>query len=95
MKEDTKEIKLLSPQRETLRINGKLSYKEGTQAWSLLQLKKEILLEFPQLKEKRGKFCYMMTFHRNFKEIKKELAELEEKNEVMPILLLFGKEKEN
>lgn len=94
MTEDkSREIRILTPQRETLKILGKLSYKEGAQAWSVLQLKKEILQEFPQLKEKRGKFCYLMTFHRTFKEIKKELADLEKKNEVLPILLLFGREK--
>lgn len=88
-------IKILAPQRETLKILGKLSYKEGAQAWSVLQLKKEILQEFPQLKEKRGKFCYVMTFHRSLKEMKKEIEKLDKNKEVLPILLMFGREKEN
>jgi hypothetical protein len=79
--------------KETIQINGKLSYKEGLQAWNVIQLQKEIIDLFPQLREKRGVFGYTMYYNRSFKEARKIIDELE-KREVVPILLLLGKVKE-
>lgn len=80
--------------KDTIQINGKLSYKEGLQAWNVIQLQKEIIDLFPQLREKRGNFGYTMYYNRSFKEARKIIDELE-KREVVPILLLLGKVKED
>lgn len=80
--------------KETIQINGKLSYKEGLQAWNVIQLQKEIIDLFPQLREKRGAFGYTMYYNKSSKEAKKILEELEKKG-IVPILLLLGKVNEN
>lgn len=87
------EVTLLSAVKESLRIRGRLSYSEGDQAWSVLRLKKEILQKYPYLKEKTGSFIYMMNLCDDFKELRKEIENLEESTDVVPIIFLIGKEK--
>lgn len=84
---------VLKPRHETLQIRGRLSYGEGNRAWNTIRLKKDLLREFPQLKERREKFGYKMIMHRSFKELKEALREMEIKGEAIPILLLFYKEE--
>lgn len=80
--------------KQTVQINGKLSYKEGLQAWNVIQLQKEIIDLFPQLREKRSAFGYTMYYNREAKEAKKILEKLE-KQGIVPIMLLLGKVKES
>lgn len=80
--------------KQTIQINGKLSYKESLQAWNVIQLQKEIIDLFPQLREKRSAFGYTMYYNREPKEAKKIMEELE-KQGVVPIMLLLGKVKES
>ncbi|MGV8142244.1 MAG: hypothetical protein ACP5NS_01255 [Candidatus Pacearchaeota archaeon] len=80
--------------KDTIQITGKLSYKESLQSWNVIQLQKEIIDLFPQLREKRGVFGYTMYYNRSFKEAKKILDELESRG-LVPIMLLLGKVKEN
>ena len=47
--------------------------------------------EFPQLKEKKSKFSYKMSFHRNHGELVKTIKKLKNE-EVMPMLLGLGRE---
>jgi uncharacterized protein Yka (UPF0111/DUF47 family) len=81
--------KLLRPIHETLRVKGELSYSEGNQAWNVIRLKKDLLKEFPQLKEKRKKFSYKIIMHRSFRELKKEINDLEKEGDAIPIFLFF------
>ena len=62
--------------------------------WNLIKLRKEIVGRFPQLKEKRAKFSYKMTLHKDYDEFKREIKELEKNDEQIPILLVFYKEKQ-
>ena len=72
-------------------IEGKLAYAEGFQSWNMLRLKKEIVEEFPALKEKRSSFSYRLMFCRSYKDLTKMIKKL--KNEpVMPLLLWMYKE---
>lgn len=80
--------------KDTINILGHVSYKESMQSWSIINLRKEILTIFPQLKEKRGKFAYSMYFNRSAKELKKIFEDLERKD-ITPILLLLGRVKES
>ena len=59
------EKRTLTPRR-IIDVEGKLAYAEGFQSWNLLRLKKEIVNEFPQLKEKRSAFSYRLAFFRSF-----------------------------
>lgn len=80
---------LLCP-RNVIDISGKMAYGEGFQSWNLLRLKKEIVNEFPPLKEKRSKFVYRLMFHRTYDELLKSIKELKEED-VMPMLLWLGR----
>jgi hypothetical protein len=84
----------LSPKKETLKIKGNLFYNESAQSWSVIRFKKEILQEFPQLKDKRGSFGYFMVMNRTFGDMKKEISEIEKKGDVLPILLFLCKRRE-
>ena len=80
----------LSPKR-IIDINGKLAYAEGFQSWNILRLKKEIVDEFPQLKEKRSNFSYKMIFCRDHEELLTHIKKLKS-DSVMPMLMWMYKE---
>ena len=83
-------MKPLSP-KKLIDIQGKIAYAEGFQAWNLIRLKKEIIDEFPQLREKRSSFLYRVVFHRTHEELLKEIKKLRN-YDVMPMLLLLYKD---
>ena len=80
---------VLRPKQETFEIEGKLSYGEGNRAWNTIWLKRDLLKEFPQLKERRKKFNYKMVMHRSFKELKRDINKMDKEGEVIPLLLWF------
>ena len=87
------ERKALTP-KKIIDIDGKLAYAEGFQSWNLIRLKKEIVDEFPQLREKRSIFSYKMVFCRNYGELLDYIKKL--KNDaVMPMLMWMYKESGN
>jgi len=92
---DQKELVFLSPSREVIEVKGKLTYNEGDQAFTNMKIKKEFLLEFPHLKDKSSnfEFVYLMKLHKSFKQLKKDIEELERNSEAIPIVLLLGKER--
>lgn len=81
----------LRPFHGVLKIKGRLFYSESARAWNIIRLKRELLREFSQLKEKTGTFGYKMLFFRSYKEIKDKIKKLEEKEEALPILMFFYK----
>jgi len=83
--------KTLTP-RKIVRVNGILSYDEALQAWSILRLRKDLINEFNQLKEKRSKFSYELLFYRSYEEFEKAMKDLIKKEEVLPILMFLKKE---
>ncbi len=66
----------LTPTKEVLVIEGKISYSESSQAWNVLKIKKDIFNIFPQLKEKRSNFAYHMVVPSSFKEAEQKFDEL-------------------
>ena len=78
--------------RNIINIEGKLAYGEGFQSWILIKIKKEIINEFPQLKEKRSLFSYKLIFHRTYEELFKAIKKLKN-DDVMPMLLWLCKEE--
>ena len=91
MTEET--IKFISPKRDSIKANGKISYWEGQKAWSIIRLKQDILKEFSQLKERRTPFGYQLRFYREFEELEKALKDVKKNKGVPPILMWFFKEK--
>lgn len=92
-KKDTPRMRFLTPRREPLVIDGHLSYNESNQSWNSIKIKKELLNEFPDLKQKQGVFKYKMILHKNPKEIEKFIKEIII-NGAYPILLFFEKVKQ-
>ncbi|NPE26700.1 hypothetical protein HNV12_01710 [Methanococcoides sp. SA1] len=78
--------------RTKIKSKGKISYSESAQAWNILKLKKELFSEFPQLKEKRSKFSYELTYCRDPETLKKNMEELAKDGRIMPILLFLHRE---
>ncbi len=85
------EKKTLSP-RKIVEINGKLLYDEGTKSFSRIRLKKELIEEFPQLRERRSSFSYELKFFRDNEELGRMIKSLNKEN-AMPILMWLYKEK--
>ena len=72
---------------------GKIAYSESSQAWNVLKFKKDLVSEFPQLKEKRSKFSYRLVYHRDSKEFEKATKKLvKEGKSVMPLMLWLYKD---
>ena len=91
--QEEKDMVPLYPVQQTLELAGEMSYSESNGAWNILRLKKDILKEFPQLKEKQGDFIYKMTMHRSYKDLRKAIQNIEKSSAVIPILLFLYKTK--
>lgn len=85
--------KFIAPRREPIKTNGKVSYWEGQQAWSIIRIKQEILKEFPQLKEKSSPVGYQLRFYRDFDQLEKALRKVKKESGVPPLLVWFFKDK--
>ena len=67
---------------------GRIYYSESSQSWNVIKLKKDLFLEFPQLKEKRSKFSYKIVYHRDSKDFEKTTKKLvKEGKNIMPLML--------
>jgi hypothetical protein len=88
------EVQILRPIIQELDMKGRISYSEANQAWNTIRFKKELLKEFPQLKEKRSLFSYRAIFYRDFNKLDKAMKKLRKENGAMPIILFMYKEKE-
>ena len=84
------EKKPLTP-RTKIESEGKVAYSESFQAWNTIHLKKELFEEFPQLKEKRSKFSYQLTFCRTHEELLNKIRGLKQ-SQIMPLLMWIYKE---
>ncbi len=84
------DIQVLRPVHDALEIKGKISYNEGAQAWNIIRFKKELLQEFPQLKEKRSQISYKMLIFQTYKDLEKAIKDVKEQD-AFPILLFFYK----
>jgi len=85
------EKKTLAP-REIVNIKGKLLYNESKQAWSNLKFKRELINEFPQLKEKRSAFSYEIMLCKSQEEIENTIQKFLKKGEAVPLLLWLYKD---
>jgi hypothetical protein len=88
--EETK--KALVPRR-IIETEGSLYYDERAQAWSILRLKSQLSKEFYQLKEKRSKFAYKLTYYQDYEDLDKALKQMKKEGEALPVLLFFYKVK--
>ena len=84
------ERKQLTP-KKVIDIEGKITYAENFQSWNTLRLKREIIEEFPALKEKRSSFSYRLMFCRSHRELMDMIKGLKGES-VMPLILWMYKE---
>ena len=82
-------LTFLSSIRESFKVEGKMSYEGSSCAWNLIRLKKEILQDYPQLKDRSRDFSYAMSVHTTYKEIKKVIDRMERECKALPVLLFF------
>lgn len=81
--------------KSNIEVEGKIIYSERDQAWNLIRLKKEVLNEFYQLKEKRNKFSYYMNYYRTYEELEKAIKALRKKDNIcLPFLVFLYKDSE-
>lgn len=73
-------------------IIGNVSYNEGYGAWNTIRLKKDVLKEFPQLKEKSSRIRYKLVFYKTYEDFNKAIRNMRENNEPLPLLLYFYRE---
>lgn len=92
---EDKEWSVLRPKKDRVEVNGRISYQESTHSWSQLNLRKAILDEFPQLKERMSSFGYKLIFYQAYDQLEKFIKRLKEIGEPLPILVWFAKEKES
>lgn len=87
------ETKILQPARNTLDIKGKITYGDSSRSWSSIRLKKEIVDEFPVLREKTAKFSYQILFYRSYEELEKAIRKMKREKLPLPILLFLMQER--
>jgi len=88
------EPRILQPVKIPLEIKGKIVYREHDQSWNMLKLKKELIAEFPQLKEKRSAFSYQMFFYRTYDDFEKLIKKMKREKLPLPLLMYLVKEDE-
>lgn len=87
------EEQILRPRRGNTEIKGKISYQESNHTWSLLNLRKPIIDEFPQLKERTAHFGYKMVFCHEYSDLERFIRKLKKEGQALPILMWLVKEK--
>ncbi len=83
----------LRPRKKILNIKGKFSYCESIQAWNTIRFKKELINEFPQLREKLSKFIYDIILYEDYEDLEKAVRKMKIDKEALPILLWLRREK--
>ncbi|MBS3162419.1 hypothetical protein J4467_00695 [Candidatus Woesearchaeota archaeon] len=68
-------------------ILGKVSYHNASQAWTIIRFKKEFLLQFPDLRNKKGDFHYELIPFLYWDELMDYLQRERAKGKVPPNLL--------
>ncbi len=87
------EEQILYPRKQELKIKGRVSYRESYGAWNTIRFKKELISEFPMLKEKSSLFGYELIFYRTHKEFEKAFKKMKKSKLPPPLLLWFYKIK--
>jgi hypothetical protein len=83
---------LLKPAKQTLCVKGKMAYSMSSRSWNTIRLKKEIIDEYPQLRNRRFKAKYRMTFYRDPVELFLAVEKIMDNKAELPILLYFEQE---
>ena len=88
------ELQILKPVNDALVIQSRIWYNQNDGAWSIIRLKKNVINEFPILKEKRSNFFYKIIHHKTYDDLEKNIRKIKKNKDPVPILLFLYKEKE-
>lgn len=78
---------MLRPNNDVLDIEGNVIYSTNWGAWNTIRLRKDILDQFPQLKDRKLKIGYRLLFYKTYDELLSAVNRIKEKKEAIPILL--------
>src|SRR3989344_4435108 len=95
MTEGKTEIEFTNQSSSVIKYIGKWIYNEGDGAWTMMRLRKWLVdHKFPQLKNREINSIYQIIIADYYKDLTKELDELEKLGAAVPMILSIGKEKE-
>ena len=83
---------MLQPWEEKITAEGKVTYQLCAGAWNSIRLKKVILDQFPELRDKRANINYRIEFFRSYDKILAEIQKMKESKAGIPMLLYLYKE---
>ncbi len=87
--------KILQPSREKFEFKGNISYSENLRAWCIIRLRRELINEFPALKERRSKLGYHLTFYRDYDKLERAIRKMKMNNMPLPLLMFMEKRSDN
>jgi hypothetical protein len=79
----------LTPKPKPLVTDGVISYDTSCRARTMIRLKKEIVHEFEDLKNKDKLVNYKLEYHRDFNKLQERVSELNLKGDGLPFLLFI------
>ena len=85
---------ILTPEIKEIDCFGKVSYDEKTRAWTILKFKKEVVMLFPILKERRNKIQYNLKAFLSLQSFQ-EFSEKVNKKELGVPIVLYLERREN
>ena len=85
---------ILKPKKKPLIVKGAVSYSEAVRARNIIRLKKEVVNEFLDLKDREKSITYKLEYHRNFTKLKKRIEEINKNGDGIPFLLFIYAERE-
>lgn len=84
----------ITPNHETIKIQGKMCYHEGSQGWTKIIFKKDILDLCKQLQDKQSEFGYELEYPMTDEAKKLALLDLQKNPDSWPFLLRLKKLEE-
>ncbi len=79
---------ILTPRINPLILNGSVYYNDKERCNNIIRLKKDLIKEFSQLKDKNYALAYRMELYNNTKQIIDRILELSKEGK-LPILFFF------
>ena len=78
---------ILTPWTTSLIAEGRVSYNESLGAWNTIRLSKDIIKEFPTLKNRKAKISFKIEYSRTMENLRSTITQTEKENKGIPMLL--------
>ncbi len=70
-----------------IETKGRLAYHEAARAYNTIRLPRQLIDQFPELRNRLLKITFKIRFFRHYSDLKRCIWELEYSNEIPPLLL--------